>query len=245
MPAKLRHPVGDTRLQVRYYSTRYVLRHPPIHLLYANLEFGTARGRNDKRRLLRWLHDYHHFYGWRWSGRRILSFLEKHQQRFRDCLEWLANDSVVHLDEHGFTDDDELSELWKAWRQRPEVKFLQLHGFQHGQVALWPQSNDGAYFSGLELVQKGARDPLDPICWHLVSLLMVDGTVGVRKCKYAGCLKFFQPRTARRLYHKDACRANDFMSKKSPKEKADDMAAWRKNPMRGRRNVKARHRATP
>jgi hypothetical protein len=221
--AKLPYPNLYNPLRAHYQ--RGMLSYPPPHLLYANLEFGTFRARKDGERLLRRLK----FDGW--TDQRILTYLEKHQEEFRSCLEWLSNGSEMDLADR-VQDASGSDELLKRWAEQPEVRFLQLHGFDHGGVQLKPHWPEDTWFSGIEIDQKKPRDPLDSICWYLVSRLMVTGTVGVLRCKYARCGKFFEPRTVRKRFCSNACRANAFMSKKSPEEKRKYMRKWRAHPKR-------------
>lgn len=122
----------------------------------------------------------------------------------------------------------------EKWEREPEVKFLQQHGLDHGGVLLQPTGQDGSSFRGIELDQRKPQDPLDPICWYMLSMLMWDGTVGVRRCKYVKCPKFFRPQTARKLFCSDNCRAKDYMGKKSPEEKRKYMREYRANSSRRR-----------
>lgn len=218
---------------IRASYQRGLLSYPPPHLLYANIDFGTPSGRKDGARLLKRLR----FYDMRWTDRRILTFLKKNQEDFRRCLEWLSNNSIINLDERfqGFEDPPEEEEWLTEWRKQPEVRFLQLHAFDHGGIKLTPSASDGAWYAGIEIDQKTQRDPLDTICWYLVSRVMVTGTAGVRKCKYGECGRFFEPLTERKLFHSDPCRANYYMSRLSREEKRERMRKWRKHPMRGRR----------
>ena len=55
------------------------------------------------------------------------------------------------------------------WTEQPELKFLQQHGLEHGGIALEP--NLQCHFRGLKLVQREPKDPLDPLCWHLLFTL--------------------------------------------------------------------------
>jgi hypothetical protein len=63
------------------------------------------------------------------------------------------------------------------------------------------------FYTGLELAQKRPRDPLDPICWHVLRVAATFGTVFVRRCPHHPCSKFFIPPTNRKLFCSDSCRA--------------------------------------
>jgi hypothetical protein len=141
-----------------------------------------------------------------WTEKRILRFLKKHQEEFRNCLDWLSKDSFV---DYGPIENEEDEDSFRErWDEEPEVRFLQQHGLDHGGVAIAPRTGDPMHpFSGLELHQKKARDPLDPICWYLITLLSTYGSVFVRRCGYRKCRKFFWQRTARKRFCKDSCRA--------------------------------------
>jgi hypothetical protein len=188
------------------------------------MAFGKAGSQRDAERLLRRLNFYD------WEDDRILAYLARNQREFRRCLEWLSDGSIVNLEERFEEEEAESHELWQAWEEQPEVRFLQLHGFDHGGIELKPRWSDGNWFSGIEMDQRKSRDPLDLICWYLLSRLMVNGTVGVLRCKYEKCGKFFEPLTVRKLFCSDACRANDFMSKKTREAKAELMKQWRAKP---------------
>jgi hypothetical protein len=198
------------------------------HLLYANLEFGKANTAAQARSLLE-------IKGW--TNVRALRFLEQNQQTFRRCLEWLSNGSLTN-----FGLDDDGSDCWNGdmremWEQQPEVRFLQDHGLDHGKPVLEPVWQDGSFFNGIALNKTEPKDPLDPICWYMLALLAWDGTVGVLRCKYAKCGKFFRPATKRRLFCCDACRAKAAAAKKAPEEKSAYMRDYRK-----RRDLRKRRR---
>ena len=111
------------------------------------------------------------------------------------------------------------------------MKFFQRHGLDHGGVTLAPRLSDPRHpFESLEFDQKKARDPLDPICWHILTLLAGYGSLFVRRCRYWKCQKFFVPRTPRKKYCSDSCRAlrhafEEFQKnpKKYRKERAEFM----------------------
>jgi hypothetical protein len=227
MRAKLRYPRPNSLLRTSS-PPRGLLGRPLPHMLYANIAFGTPGARKDAKRLLEWLEFPP------WSDERILRFLEKHQGQFRRCLEWLSRGSDTNLNEEPDEDDFWDIRMREKWEREPEVKFLQQHGLDHGRALLQPSGQDGSSFWGIELHQRKPRDPLDLICWYILSMLMWDGTVGLRRCQYPKCSKFFQPRTARRRFCSDACRAKDFMGKKSLAEKRKYMRKYRANPRRRR-----------
>ena len=211
------------------------------HVLYANLNFGEPKLPRRARRLLRWLH-LRGPSGW--TETRTLRFLEKHQSDFRECLAWLSSDADVDFGVESDQEDsfDEECELRKSWEKHPQVRFLQLHGIDHGGIALIPGFQEFSYFHGLQLDQKKPHDPLDPICWYLLSLLASSGSVGVRRCLYWKCGKFFSPRTSRKRFCSDSCRAlnhvgemdlemDDKEKKKMRERRREYMQRYRGNPI--------------
>jgi hypothetical protein len=215
---------------------RGLLGRRPLHVLYANVKFGSPSSRKEIDRLLDWLAPLP------WSEKRVLRYLELHQAEFRRCLEWLMNGSSTELAEPE-GDESERDEFWeielsKKWELVPEVKFLQEHGLDHGGVILGPMFQTGTSFSGLELDLRKPRDPLDPICWYLLSLLMWDGSVRLSRCKYSKCQKFIHRPTSRRRFCDDNCRAKNAADKKTPEEKRQYMRKYRALPT----SVKKRRR---
>jgi hypothetical protein len=225
--AKLRSKSSGKFLRMDYQGWWYP-RNPP-HLLYANLDFTKHRVPQGFHRLLVWL-DLMGPDGW--SEGRTLRYLKEHQGEFRRCLKWIAEGTRTIFDlPDGKTTEESLdSAFLESWQQQEEVRFLQQHGLDHKGVELQPCGQDGPHFSGLLLQQREPRDPLDPLCWYLLSSLMWEGTIHVRCCKFSKCGKFFRAQTARKVYCSNACRAGDFMSKKSPVWKRKRMREWRANP---------------
>ncbi len=197
----------------------------PPHIAYANLEFGTSRTEKDAEHLLDWLGPIRG-----WSSKRILDFLKQHQEEFRRCLDWLAAGCVTNfeLSNDDPSDDSFDGRMSDRWKSQPAVRLLQLHGLVHGGVSLEPYSQDGSSFSGTRLDQGSPRDPLDPICWYLLSLLMLDGTIGVRRCEYSRCRKYFRPWSAKKRFCDDNCRSKSYAEKKSPEDKRNYMREHRK-----------------
>lgn len=223
MAPKLQRPRPNNFLRTSPIS-RLLGRASP-HVRYANMKFGASSSQRDVDRLLNWLEFP------RWSEKRILHFLEKHQEEFRRCLEWLSNGSLTQLAEPSDEEVEE-DEFWRVrlserWQLVPEVKFLQEHGLDHGGVTLGPYLQDGSWFSGIELEKREPRDPLDPICWYMLTLLMWDGTVGVGRCKYPKCKKFIDRPTSRRQFCDDNCRAKNAADKKTPEQKRKYMKEYR------------------
>jgi hypothetical protein len=224
MSAKLRHPPSNNLLRTAYPWGGLLGRLAP-HLLYANLVFGKANTARMARSLL-------NVPGW--SEERALRFLEENQEEFRRCVEWLSNGSLKDLgtDEGG-------SDSWaEMWEQEPEVKFLQSHGLNHGKALLKPVYQDRSHFSGIALIKSEPADPLDPICWHMLALLVWEGTVGVLRCKYDKCGMFFRPVTQRKVFCSDACRAKNGAAKKTPEERNKYMRDYRKIAGRRKRQPK-------
>ena len=220
------------RLEMAYSSWEPGPNSP--HLVYANLDFVGVAVPTGSRHLLRYL-------DWElpsWTKEETISYLKEHQAEFRKCLDWLSTDSRV--DFGLIENEDDEGCFRERWEQKPEVTFLQQHGLDHGGVTLAPRSYDPIYpYEGLELDQKKALDPLDPICWYMLTLLAGYGNVFVRRCRYWKCEKFFCPRTPRRLFCSDSCRAlqhafEEFAKnpKKFKKKRAKDMKLYRANPRR-------------
>lgn len=180
------------------------------HLLYANLRLDLNEHIAEKRRLVDWCQRV----GPNWSEAHIVKYLALHQSQFRDCLRWLAEDAVVDFEEMRkelgrAIDEFRNYDLLKEWKSSPEVRFLQLHAISHCDISLKPkmgpsESNEWL-FSGINLGPRRPKDPIDVICWHLLYLLMRDGRVNIRECGY--CEMFFRPRTKRKEYCSDLCRA--------------------------------------
>jgi hypothetical protein len=197
------------------------------HLLYANLEFDGDTVPRDSRRLLRFL-EYSALPN-SWTKEDTMVFLKAHQEQFRSCLDWLSKNSRVDFGPIEGGDDE--YEFRERWNQKPEVTFLQQHGLDHGRVTLAPRLSDPMYpYEGLELDQDDAQDPLDPICWYMLTLLAGYGSVFVRRCRYRNCKKFFYPLTPRKQFCSDSCRAQqhafeEFVKspKKFQKKRAQDM----------------------
>jgi hypothetical protein len=222
MAAKLRRKPAGNYLRMDYQACWYP-RNPP-HLLYANLDFTKPGVPQGFRRLLPWLD----LVGPDWTEERTLRYLKEHQGEYRRCLKWIAEGTTTLFEVHeGETEDSSDFGFLKRWEQQDEVRLLQEHGLDHSGVDVGPLNEVGTYFSGLVLRQRKPRDPLDPLCWYLLSSLMWEGTIQVRCCKYSKCGKFFRGQTARKVYCSNACRAGDFMSKKSPGWKRKRIREWR------------------
>jgi len=84
------------------------------HLLYANMKCDTLRA-PDTRKLLRWLEGL--LPGWTES--RILRYLQKHQEQFRECLEWVTNGCVVDFEERFDRESFQYMDFEKKWEQEP------------------------------------------------------------------------------------------------------------------------------
>jgi hypothetical protein len=210
--------------------------HSP-HVVYANLEFDKSAIPKGGRRLLRYLYGLLPSY---WTEKRTLGFLKEHQVEFRNCLDWLSKGSVV--DYGPIENEDDESRFREGWEQEAAVKFLQQHGLDHGGVTLAPRLSDPIYpYEGLEFDQKRPRDPLDPICWYMLTLLAGYGTLFVRRCSYWKCRKFFCPRTQRKLYCSDSCRALQYALEefeKDPKKFRKKRAKLMKKSRADRRALK-------
>jgi hypothetical protein len=208
MPAKLLKSVAFGPLRQPPPLPR-IFGNPGLPVLYANLDFGNKSAKRKTELLLKSVGSI-----WR-NDKRTFNYLRTQQKSFRQCLDWLSKGAVIrfeHVDEG--TDPDLL------WSKSPEVRFLQQHGLEHGNLTLEPCSLDeaGPPYHGFEIEMKRARDPLDPICWHLFSELIWNGRVGVSRCKYQVCGKFFRPPSPRRVYCSANCRAKRSRSTKGGKE---------------------------
>jgi len=211
-------------------------KHSQAYVLYANIDFRAKRRSLELHRLL----DLLKWSGPDWPEAKTIRFFEEHQRAFRDCLEWLLSGAVVDLrDDLWSGGDDEY--LLGEWKRDKNVAFLQLHGLDHAGVALRAADSDihAGTFYGLRLDQGWARDPLDPICWHLIEILSGGRTLGVQRCGYARCGKFFVPPTARKRFCKDSCRALQHQLTHTL-DKHDEQE-FRKR----RREYMRRHRANP
>jgi hypothetical protein len=212
-------PPGVSRGQLGTYAP---------HLLYANLDFGSPDAARRARSLL-WIPG--------WDEPRALRFLQDNQNEFRRCLDWLSNGSVKDIE---IVDDPSVGDSGKlkAWEEEPEVEFLRRHGLEHGRALFEPANQDGSFFAGITLTKDEPEDPLDPICWYVLSLLAWDGTTGVRRCGYYKCGVFFRPRTRRKAFCSDLCRSKNGAAHKTSKEKNEYMRLYRKSPYRAARALK-------
>jgi hypothetical protein len=192
------------------------------HRLYANMKFD-APAAPDARKLLQWLEPLLP----RWTESRILRYLQEHQEQFCECLEWVTNDCVVDFGGTVERESYEWIDFEKKWEQEPEVRFLRQHGFEHAGVTIKPYwGRDRTYpdyFSDMQLSQRKPRDPLDPILWDVIAHLSVYGRLFVRRCEYQGCRRFFSPKTSRKRFCRDSCRALDHVP-----VNVKDVAAFRK-----------------
>jgi hypothetical protein len=181
--------------------------HNSPHVIYANLDFKSPTLRKDARHLLKWL-DLSGSYGWEGDYNRTLLYLRKHQHEFRNCLEWITEGYAVDFSSQFERDDENTrSESRDKWEHHPSLKFLRKHIFLHGRVTFEPEWQEFSCLSGLRLTQQKPLDPLDPICWHLLSTLVTWGGIYVRRCRYSLCGKFFHPPTQRKVFCSDSCRA--------------------------------------
>jgi hypothetical protein len=168
-----------------------------------------------------------------WGIREIIESLKSGQESFRNCLEWLSEGAELYVNGHipWSLMNAALSRTHKNWKKRENVKFLQLHGLNHTHLELVPSpyaplrmGSRTLMAQGLGLAQRGWKDPLDPLCWHLIGLAQ-RSLLRVRRCRYFICGKFFEPLTSRRTYCSDNCRAKNH--KKSPEEQRLYMRQYR------------------
>lgn len=211
---------GGKRGQLTWSSMEFGPKAP--HIVYANHNFLTDEKDTDFDALLASFDDQvlmrtEHFREFMWSQ----------QDQFRRCLEWLSLGAVIMT---GRVPSQKLdvaaNTSVRKWVRDPRVKFLELHGTKHADILLRP----GAVRShpwrcyGLAFAQALPRDPLDLICWYVIGLHLGDA-LNVRVCHYKGCRRFFEPKTLRRIYCKDICRALDH--RKSPEESRAYMRNYR------------------
>jgi hypothetical protein len=173
-----------------------------VHVQYANFDFKDSDVRTKARPLIEWLR-----LPGEWNSERTLRYLEKKQEQFQQCLEWLSENAFAGVDEKRRTKAHESCESSDLCENRPEIRFLKRHALEHAGVILKHSFGDGMFYTGLELGQKRLRDPLDPLCWHILGLAATFGTVFVHRCEYYRCGKFFVPPTKRKHFCTDSCRA--------------------------------------
>src|ERR1700739_236289 len=174
----------------------------PPYLVYANTDFSAPEVAQDTGPLLRWVKEYG---STGWNARRTIRFLKKHQQEFRECLEWLSENCPRRFKRRA--GKAHRKSLWeKEWPKQTELQFFQRHTLVHGHLQFLPLLEKGPSVTGLVLSHK-PKDPVDTICWYLLSVLSRNGTIGLRRCRYRKCGKFFRPPTVRRVFCRDSCRA--------------------------------------
>jgi hypothetical protein len=194
------------------------------HLVYANHDFKSQKKDAEYEGLTKDLHDCVSL-----SWEPLQELLRSEQEMFRRCLDWLSNDASIRFENPGAKGfESGLNENTRRWLQDPRVKFLDLHGLRHTGVGLRPgrvRWNPWIYH-GISFVQEGVhKDPLDMLCWHVLDLHL-RGDLKIKRCRYAGCRRFFEPKSIRKIYCKDICRAMDH--KKSPEEMKLYMRKYRK-----------------
>jgi len=184
------------------------------YLWYVNLNFKKPSKSWEARRLVAWVHQ-EGLSEREWGYERVFRYLKKHQQSFRDCLTWIADGFRVEFSEGGqFPSPDENTESGCSdrWENYAPVRFFREHALTHSCVGFSPDWQEHSSLSGLGLSPETRRDPLDPICWHLLAVLVNVGRPLVRRCRYWRCRKFFQPPTNRRLFCSDSCRAMEHVN---------------------------------
>lgn len=177
------------------------------HLVYANHDFGSQDKDAQFEEMVEYLDNNYIS-----SGQELY---RSEQDLFRQCLEWLAAGASIEVDDLiSGTRDEQLTEAVGAWSSDPRIRFLELHALKHpsgGGLAPGLVRSKPWRCLGLAFKQGVAKDPLDMLCWHIITLYL-DGRLTVRKCRYAKCQKFFDyRRNIRRVYCQDKCRARDQM----------------------------------
>jgi hypothetical protein len=219
----------------------------PPYLVYANVDFSHPDVAKNAGALLRWLKKYGPD-GWNIS--RTMRFLKIYQWDFRNCLEWLSLNSPIGLKKQRAGKKYRRWQDQKQWSERTELQFFQDHTLRHGRIKFLPLIGQGHTVQGLLLSQE-PKDPLDTICWDILSELSRNGTLDLRRCRYRKCEKFFRPPTARKFFCNDSCRARKrsdrmLMSERKLKEfrkaQREYMKGHRKRlEARRRREAKMRH----
>lgn len=180
-----------------------------IHLLYANMEFEGTRVPEGGPELVGWLRVHGLPRGW--SEKRALLYLKKHQGEFRDCLHWLCDAADYKYDaDYGFGEFLPFSRVMS----NPKVRFFQTHALEHAGITLAPQKQNGFEFFKLQLVQKQPQDPLDIICWAMLTLAVHHGTLFVRPCEFVNCGKFIGQVRPTKRYCNDSHRSLEHQRRK-------------------------------
>jgi hypothetical protein len=194
------------------------------HLVYANHDFKSLKKDTEYEELIEDLYQCVPL------GRETLQeLLRSEQEMFRQCLDWLSKDASIQFNNpRAGKSDAGLNECTGKWLQDPRVKFLDLHGLRHTGVGLRPERvrwNPWIYH-GISFVQEGVhKDPLDMLCWHVLDLHL-RGDLKIKRCRYAGCRRFLEPKNIRKIYCEDICRAMDH--KKTPEQMKLYMREYRK-----------------
>lgn len=183
------------------------------HLAYANLDFQRRAGSASFRQLLRWLGTVGPL---GWTKERTIEYLKANQQEFRSCIDWLCRDADTDLarlrgEYDGFDDDDFDFNAREHLVSVPAVRFLQRHAFNHMTIELGHRGQDRSPFAGLILEHGAPKDPLDPICWFLIAILIRDTNIHIRRCRYKSCHDYFHPETAKKIFCSDSCRIRHHM----------------------------------
>lgn len=192
--------------------------------VYANLRFDSDKERETITFLTDWIRGR----GLRWGKKRVIAYLTRHQRSYQLCLQWLIDGAKLELSDYqSIADRLDLYDLVPSeWYEVPEVLFLERHGLSHARVALRPSraKPNLAALGGLELTIEKPRDPLDPLVWMMLCGY-TEGRLDLRSCYYPRCGKFYKPKTQRRIYCSDLCRAKD--NQKSPEESRQYMRTYR------------------
>lgn len=180
------------------------------HLAYANHDFSGNIPDMGFIQLIRWLECVGPV-GWR--EQKTIKYLRHHQNEFRSCIDWLCRDADEQMSElrddcQDLDDDDYDFNVREYLVGVPAVQFLQQHTFDHMRIELGHYGPDRSTFSGLTLEHGAPKDPLDPICWYLISLLAEDRHIHILRCEYHLCSRYFQP-APKQIYCEPRCRIKD------------------------------------
>ena len=239
--AKLQTPSREELLAL-YDKTPFIQPRFNPHLLFAKLDVEHRDSARMCMELVKWCQSL----GLRWSAKKSIEYLHGHQEQFRLALQWLEGNAYLDLRACLGQNLGKLTEskVLKSWQTYPQARFLQQHGLKDAGVVLRPANlSDKPSLSllGIHLCPGRPQDPLDPICWHLLWRLSQEGRLSIRRCGDKRCPRYFEPKTRRRRYCSDLCRAK--ANAKSREDMRDYMRSYRATTRRPKIHVKKRKAA--